>query len=164
VGLEDLPPPYAALRSAAGLNFLRRGSSIGRLDEYSSLELHTSSPDSGSGPSHSPAATPLHNRTGLWLHTPSMSLRQLLNQGQALLRRAAAEGTAGGTLQRSAFSTLPDDLATAALKARFPARRPVPSASSAAAGEGAAAGVSPAAAAQQAAAKEVQVGASRSWC
>lgn len=88
-----------------------------------------------------------------------MSLRQLLNQGQALLRRAAAEGAAGGTLQRSAFSTLPDDLATAALKARFPARRPLPSASSAAAADGAAAGVSPAAAAQQAAAKEVQVGA-----
>ena len=113
---------------------------------------------------HSAAATSLHNSTRLGLHTLSMSLRQLVNQGQALLRRAAAGEAAGGTLQRSAFSTLPDDLATAALKARFPARRPMPSASSAAAGEGAAAGVSPAAAAQQAAAKEVQVGASRSWC
>lgn len=92
-----------------------------------------------------------------------MACRRLVLQGRELLLRAAADGLGQPTslLQRSAFSTLPDDLAAAAARARFPVRRPLqPSAAAEAAAAEAAAAATPAAAtaAQQAAAKQVQVG------
>ena len=84
-----------------------------------------------------------------------MALRKLATQARALLQR----GAAGGELSRASFSTLPEDLAAAAARARFPARRFQPAGGAGAAAE--AAGVPPAAAAaaaQQAAAQQVQVG------
>lgn len=95
-----------------------------------------------------------------------MALHQLATKGRALLQRAAADGTLG----RASYSTLPEDLAAAAARARFPTRRFQPVDGVGAAAE--AAGAPPAAAAaaaQQAAAQQVQVGAFRvgrrpAWC
>ncbi|KAL4423163.1 hypothetical protein ABPG77_007816 [Micractinium sp. CCAP 211/92] len=106
-------------------------------------------------------------------------MRQLAIQSQALLRRVAADGLACSGLSaaqaRAAFSTLPEDLAAAASRAKWPVRRTVPAAAAggsvaaaaAAAAEtpaatGAAAAVAAAtgtaAAANEAAAKQVQAG------
>lgn len=86
-----------------------------------------------------------------------MACRRMLLAGRELLRAAAADGLAptGGLGQRAAFSSLPDDLAVAAARARFPARRAVqPSAAAEAA-----AAAPQAAAADAAAAVAKQVGA-----
>ena len=86
-----------------------------------------------------------------------MALRQLATQARTLLQRA----TADGALARASYSTLPEDLAAASARAKFPIRRFQPGGGAGAAAE--AAGAPPAAAAaaaQQAAAQQVQVGAS----
>lgn len=83
-----------------------------------------------------------------------MALRQLATHARALLQR----GAAGGELSRASFSTLPEDLAAAAARARFPTRRFQPAGGVGAAAEGAGAPpAAAAAAAQQAAAQQVQV-------
>lgn len=84
-------------------------------------------------------------------------LRQLVKESQEILRRAASNGLRGGGLMAahpgSAFSTLPEDLAAAAARAKWPVRRTIPAATGGSvAGAAAAVAEVPAAAAGAAAA------------
>lgn len=85
-----------------------------------------------------------------------MSCRRLLLQGQLLLRRAAGNGM--DSLQRPAYSTLPEDLQAALSRARYPVRRPQPSAAEVAADGAPSVSPAAAAAAGQAAATKVAAG------